>query len=173
VCHWAQGLGIGPDVPHAVTAPGVTEGNGVGVSKEPPVGTSASAGESDAMAKIKNISFVCDPGELKWDSVQLGRTLLVQMPAELEVEGVKEQMVQVLDYAEDDLMCSHVVVCFKRSRTDRMSLTRMLMLLGFGVVSPSFSLVPAEGRDDYVFMVNSLEDEEEDDEDDTDDSDNA
>lgn len=46
------------------------------------------------------------------------------------------------------------------------SLTRMLMLLGFGAVSPSFSLVPAEGRDDYVFMVNTLEDE--DDEEDTD-----
>lgn len=29
------------------------------------------------------------------------------------------RLVQVLDYAEDDLMCSHVVVCFKRNRTDR------------------------------------------------------
>lgn len=168
MCHWAQGLGTGPDVPHAVTAPGVTEGNGVGVSKEPPVGTNASAGDADMTAKIKNISFVCDPGELKWDSVQLGCTLLVQMPAEVDLEGVKEQLVQVLDYAEDDLMCSHVVVCFKRSRTDRMSLTRMLMLLGFGVVSPSFSLVPAEGRDDYVFMVNTLEDEDDDEESDSD-----
>ena len=34
---WVQGLGSVPDVPHAVNVSFVTEGNGVGVSKEPPV----------------------------------------------------------------------------------------------------------------------------------------
>ena len=34
---WVQGLGSVPDVPHAVNVSFVTEGNGVGVLKEPPV----------------------------------------------------------------------------------------------------------------------------------------
>lgn len=162
LCLSAQGLGIGPDVPHAVTAPGVTEGNGVGVLKEPPVGTNVAVGETDATAKIRNISFVCDPGELKWETVKLGHTLLVQMPAELDVSGVKEQFVQLLDYAEEMLLCSHVAVCFKRCRADRVAVMRMLMLLGFAAVSPGCNLVPSEGCADYVFMVYALDDEDDD-----------
>lgn len=34
---WVRGLGSVPDVPHAANVSFVTEGSGVGVSKEPPV----------------------------------------------------------------------------------------------------------------------------------------
>ena len=96
LCLSAQGLGIGPDVPHAVTAPGVTEGNGVGVLKEPPVGTSASIGEAGIVAKISNIGFISELNKLNVETVLLGRVLLVQVPPDLNVDGIKEQLVCIV-----------------------------------------------------------------------------
>lgn len=154
---WVQGLGSAPDVPHAVNATGrKTEGSGVGVTKEPPVSARAletvnvdcrlrgingspsavpSCGGADT---VLNLCFQIRliGQEVTWETLLIGKTLFIEIPADILPEGSKESFVTLLEYAEEVLSCSHVIVCFKKNRGDRASLVRTFMFLGFVPVAP-------------------------------------
>lgn len=134
---WAQGLGSGPDVPHAANASGrKTEGSGVGFITEPPV--SARAVASSENGNVKNLSFrVRLVGqEVVWETLLVGQTLFIEIPADILPDGSKESFVTLLEYAEDVLACSHVIVCFKKNRNDRATLVKTFMFLGFVPLAP-------------------------------------
>lgn len=153
---WAPGLGSAPDVPHAVNASArKTEGSGVGVTKEPPVnvrapetgegwvrGTGAGCGFATlggiAAEAISNICFSIRlvGQEVTWETLLIGRTLFIEIPADILPEGSKESFVTLLEYAEEVLCCSNVIVCFKKNRVDRASLIRTFMFLGFVLMAP-------------------------------------
>jgi len=154
---WAQGLGSAPDVPHAVNASArKTEGSGVGVTKEPPVSaraleTVSDGGRVHGFGGATGLPAVCAAGdavsnlcfrirlvgqEVTWETLLIGRTLFIEIPSDILPEGSKESFVTLLEYAEEVLSCTHVIVCFKKNRGDRASLVRTFMFLGFVPVAP-------------------------------------
>lgn len=161
-----QGLGSVPDVPHAVNVSFVTEGNGVGVSKEPPVNVKDIFTDSvcgDALASKSQvasnlcfeISVACGV-VVKWETIYDDRKLYVEVPNTILPDGSKESLVTLLEYAEEQLDCSHVILCFKKNRTDRANLIRTFMFLGFAVVAPGDSLVP--NVEDLMFLAYTIDD---------------
>lgn len=165
VYDWGPGLCGAPDEPHAVhVSLKKAEGNGVGVSTEPPV--AAKGLEENALAHAHTTSRLCfkislaDTLQVTWDTLLIDRKLYIEVPTGILPDGSKESFVTLLEYAEEVLKCSHVIVCFKKARTDRASLVRTFMFLGFGVVAPGNPLVPVAS--DHLFMAYTIDEGDED-----------
>lgn len=147
--NWVPGLGSAPDVPHAVNASSrKTEGNGVGVTKEPPVSSVRVAetgggwlheagGESSGDGPL-SICFTIRliDHEVTWETRLIGTTLFIETPPDILPIGSNESFVTLLEYAEDVLLCSHVIICFKKNRADQKSLLRTFRYYGFVPVAP-------------------------------------
>lgn len=163
---WVQGLGSVPDVPHAVNVSFVTEGNGVGVLKEPPVNVKdiftdnvcggALASKSQVASNLCFEISVANGVVVKWETIYDERKLFVEVPNTILPDGSKESLVTLLEYAEEQLDCSHVILCFKKNRTDRASLIRTFMFLGFAVVCPGDPMVP--NAEDLMFLAYTIDD---------------
>lgn len=95
--------------------------------------------------------------EVTWETVLLDGKLYVELPGGILPEGSKESLVSLLEYAEDKLKCSHVILCFKKCRSDRVNLLRVFSFLGFAVVPPGDPLVPKV--EDLMFMVYGIEED--------------
>ncbi|XP_064596583.1 LOW QUALITY PROTEIN: ornithine decarboxylase antizyme 1-like [Liolophura sinensis] len=150
------------DVPHAVFVSNVAEGNGVGVLKAPPVNAKVVFREGpDHLAPVQVASNLCfnvhltDNLNVTWETVYVDGRLYVEIPNGILPEGSKESFVTLLEYAEEKLKCSHVIVCFKKNRSDRASLVRTFMFLGLVVVPPGDALVPQIG--DVMFMSYAID----------------
>jgi ornithine decarboxylase antizyme 1 len=185
---WVQGLGSAPDVPHAVNASArKTEGSGVGVTKEPPVsvratetgrqrgvgagGTGGAPSLGNAGATSDNVSSLCFSirligQEVIWETLLIGKTLFIEIPADILPEGSKESFVTLLEYAEEVLSCSQVIVCFKKNRVDRASLIRTFMFLGFGLVAPGTHQLAVSG--DLMYLAYAIQADSSSDESDSD-----
>jgi ornithine decarboxylase antizyme 1 len=90
---------------------------------------------------------VSDTVSFDWETILFERRLFVEVPKYILPEGSKESFVRLLEFAEDELKCSHVIVCFKKDRPDRASLIRVFMFLGFTVLPPGHPLVPRQTGD--------------------------
>lgn len=162
-----RGLGSVPDVPHAANVSFVTEGSGVGVSKEPPVNvkvinSDSCFGYSNTLTSeaqtASNLCFIVKVAanvEVAWETIYVDRKLYVEIPNSLLPEGSKESLVTLLEYAEEQLDCSYVILVFKKSRTDRACLIRTFMFLGFEVVVPGNPIVPNTG--DLMFLAYTID----------------
>lgn len=162
-----RGLGSVPDVPHAANVSFVTEGSGVGVLKEPPVNvkvvnTDSCYGYSSTLTsgaqKASNLCFIVKVAtnvEVAWETIYADRRLFVEIPSSILPEGSKESLITLLEYAEEVLDCTHVILVFKKSRNDRASLIRTFMFLGFEVVVPGNPIVPY--ADDLMFLAYTIE----------------
>jgi hypothetical protein len=164
-----QGLDSAPDVPHAVDVSGrKTEGNGVGISKEPPVSVKGSeitvgnSGVSQRRGKaadngVTHLCFCVRFGgdEVHWDTLLIGKTLFVEIPNDILPEGSRESFVALLEHAEDVLGCSKVIVCFKKNRADQASLIRTFMFLGFVLVAPGTHQLAVSG--DLMYLAYSID----------------
>lgn len=172
VYRWAPGLSGVPDVPHAANVSFVTEGSGVGVSSEPPVSAkslfstltdnrSNSVVNLNALANTNvavNLGFdIClvDKVHVKWETILRKGTLYVEVPSGILPEGSKESLVTLLEYAEEKLRCNHVILCFRKDRSDRASLIRTFMFMGFAVVPPGDPLLPHSA--DIMSLVYKIE----------------
>jgi len=146
----------------------------VGVSKEPPVNTRMFNMNDLVRAQVaSNLSFqvsLTESIQVTWETLLVDRKLYVEVPNGILPDGSKESFVALLEYAEDQLKCTHVVVCFKKNRTDRAALVRTFMFLGFAMAAPGNPLVPTCG--DLLFMAYTI-DEDDGDESDDDESDDA
>lgn len=166
-----QGLDSAPDVPHAVDVSGrKTEGNGVGISKEPPVSVKGSEiivgnsgvalqrrGGKAADNGVKHLCFSVRLGgqDVHWDTLLIGKTLFVEIPSDILPEGSKESFVALLEHAEDVLCCSKVIICFKKNRVDQASLIRTFMFLGFTLVAPGTHQLAVSG--DLMYLAYSID----------------
>jgi len=139
------------------------EGSGVGVLKEPFVDANGLQFDVNpsTLANSQVASNLCfqvqlaDCMQVNWETFLVGSKLYVEIPTGILPEGSKESFVALLEYAEETLKCSHVIVCFKKARSDRASLIRTFMFLGFSVVGPGNPLVPMSG--DLLFMAYTIE----------------
>lgn len=177
VYDWVQGLSGAPDEPHAVYVSAMTEGSGVGVSTEPPVYTRSSVNKLRALVKAQGASNLCfqvsltDCIQVNWETVLLGGKIFVEVPSGILPAGSKESFVTLLEFAEEELQCSHVIVCFNKNRSDRASLIRTFMFFGFVALPPGSGLAPVNG--DLFFMAYTICDEDDKDEDGSDSDDSA
>jgi len=185
----------------------VTEGNGVGVLKAPPVSavglvadgsTSRSSSLFPAPALSScglpppppsggkygplapdpppavNLCFKVSPVagvEVAWETILLESRLYVEVPPGILPEGSRESLIELLEYAEEKLKCSHVILCFKRARPDRASLLRVFNFFGFWVVPPSHALAPR--TEDLLYMAYVIDGDASSSEDDDDDDDKS
>lgn len=85
-----------------------------------------------------------------WSTILKETTLYVHIPSTTTGEGSKEAFVQLLEYAEEELKCEHVVVFFKGDRLDAKSWTRSFMFLGLTLLAPKHPLRP--DCKDFVFL---------------------
>jgi len=132
----------------------------VGVSKEPPVNTKTVDNLNNLVDTqvASNLSFevsLTDCMQVHWETILANGKLFVEVPNGILPDGSKESFVTLLEYAEEELKCSHVIVCFKKSRSDRASLVRTFMFLGFSAVAPGNPIVPTNG--DLMFMAYAIE----------------
>ncbi|UYV69021.1 OAZ1 [Cordylochernes scorpioides] len=109
---WGRGLGGAPDEPHAVSLLS-PEGSGVGTSKTPP----AVVPSADGLVTFK--LRLAESTALQWQALLWQRRLYLQLPPGPLQDGSKEALVALLEYAEEELHCSHVLVCFQKDRPDK------------------------------------------------------
>lgn len=57
--------------------------------------------------------------EIKWNAVLIKGRLYLNVPNGIGVERNKEAFVTLLEFAEEELNCSHIIVCFNKSRPER------------------------------------------------------
>ncbi|XP_071369539.1 LOW QUALITY PROTEIN: ornithine decarboxylase antizyme 2a [Centroberyx affinis] len=90
-----------------------------------------------------------------WDTALSADSLFLEIPAGPLVEGSKEGLTALLEFAEEKLKVNFVFLWFHKNREDRLSIIRTFHYMGFEVVKPGNPMVPA--RPDLVFMVYSLD----------------
>lgn len=56
---------------------------------------------------------------VEWETVVWRGCLYIRVPSCLLPEGSKEGFVSLLEYAEETLHCTNIVVCLRKDRTDR------------------------------------------------------
>ncbi|KAJ8955800.1 hypothetical protein NQ318_005341 [Aromia moschata] len=126
-CLWARGLCGGPDAP----------------------------GDSRGSPPPRRLTF--RTARQPWDAVLRGRILYVALPPHVLPEGSREAFVALLEAAEEQLKCQHVVVVFSSDRPDRAVLMRTFMFFGFAVLSPTSPLVPPSLASGNVCMLYNIE----------------
>jgi ornithine decarboxylase antizyme 1 len=68
------------------------------------------------------------------------------------------RFVNLLEFAEDALHCHHVIVYFNKTRSDRATLVKTFMFLGFHVLSPNNTLAISHNNyPDQLLMIYSID----------------
>ncbi|EDO47835.1 predicted protein [Nematostella vectensis] len=107
------------------------------------------------------IQFFCfhlktgDHEVAEWSAAHTKNCLYVQVPEGEIPQGSKECFISLLEYAEEKLGCSHVFICLRKAREDRVPLMRTFMFMGFETVVPGHFLCPK--NEDYIFMAYTIE----------------
>ncbi|KAF3688523.1 Ornithine decarboxylase antizyme 2 [Channa argus] len=90
-----------------------------------------------------------------WDTALSEDSLFLEIPPGSLVEGSKEGLTALLEFAEEKLKVNYVFLWFHKSREDRLSIIKTFHYMGFEMVKPGHPMVPV--RPDLAFMVYSLE----------------
>lgn len=109
--------------------------------------------EEDSKRPSSHLLRFTDEHDLLWSIKLRDETLYVELPEKLDKES-KEKFVCLLEFAEETLHCQHVIVFFNKSRSDRASLVKTFMFLGFHLLSPDNTLMKAdEKEEDQLYLV--------------------
>lgn len=95
--------------------------------------------------------------EARWQTVLWRQRLYVQVPDGLLPDGSKEGFVSLLEFAEETLQASHVVISLRKDRADRASLVRTFMFLGFAPIAPGSDIIPTRGDQDHLYLAYAIE----------------
>ncbi|KAF7656824.1 hypothetical protein LDENG_00035860 [Lucifuga dentata] len=90
-----------------------------------------------------------------WDTALSADSLFLEIPAGPLVEGSKEGLTALLEFAEEKLKVNYVYLWFDKNREDRLTIIKTFHYMGFEMVKPGNPMVPA--RPDVAFMVYSLD----------------
>ncbi|XP_037069040.1 ornithine decarboxylase antizyme 1-like [Pollicipes pollicipes] len=93
----------------------------------------------------------------RWETVLWRQRLYVQVPNGLLPDGSKEGFVSLLEFAEETLQASHVIVSLRKDRPDRAGLVRTFMFLGFAPIPPGSDIIPASGDQDNLYLAYAIE----------------
>ena len=82
--------------------------------------------------------------EIKWKVVKWNEsTVYVLIDSAAFPEGSRASFVQLLDYAEEELECTNVVICFPAEHDHKDVIVKTFMFLGFVPMKPGHALIPA------------------------------
>ncbi|XP_046985988.1 ornithine decarboxylase antizyme 1 [Schistocerca americana] len=168
---WEPGLSGGPDAPHAAcsVSPISTEGSGVGKQNELSVSRPCEfrdicpekelleAAEHHESLRLTFVLLLTENTQVSWETVLWKQRLYIQVPGCILPEGSKEGFVSLLEYAEEVLKCTQVIVCFKKERSDRALLIRTFMFLGFSTLAPGHPLIPNASDTTNLYMLYSID----------------
>lgn len=108
-----------------------------------------------------------------WDTVlnNVNNVLYVAMPDKISHEASKHSFISLLEFAEEKLDCTAVVLCMRKDRQDRAQLVRTFLFLGFQPLSPNAPLAPPQAAaaihntvaakaddDNHLYLICHLED---------------
>lgn len=161
---WVRGLCGAPDVPHAPNKRSTNDQSGgqcVGSAKQahPIVVGSGSALnlEKENSAGPVWITFRVRNSAHVLEAMLLDRKLVLPIPEEGLPEGSKEAVTELLEFAEEQLKATEVIVSLAKDRQDRMVIIRTLMYLGFEALAPENAMLPPEIMDpQHYFMSYSI-----------------
>lgn len=122
--------------------------NRLSVSKDVGSDTGPETAASNLCFKVCPVAGV----EVVWETILVDKQrLYVEVPSGILPEGSRESLITLLEFAEEQLKCTHVILCFKKNRPDRASLLRVFNFFGFSILPPNHSLVPK--TEDLLFMA--------------------
>lgn len=108
-----------------------------------------------------------------WETVlnNNNNVLYVSIPEKLSHEASKQSFISLLEFAEEKLECTAVILCMRKDRNDRAAIVRTFLFLGFKVLNPNSDLAPAQAaaalhkhisipkaKDDHLYLICQLED---------------
>ena len=76
----------------------------------------------------------------------------MQVPDGPMPEGSRDAFLSLLEFVEEELQCTHVIVCFSKGRPDKALLVRTFMYLGFTMLVPGHHLAPSNAGQDTLCM---------------------
>ena len=102
------------------------------------------ASGSNSLVRLKfRVSAVSRSVSLPdWDAMLWKKRLYVKVTAEQLAEGSKEAFVTLLEYAEEDLECTHVVVCLDQNVQGLKAIIRNFLFLGFQPLTAGHEFLP-------------------------------
>jgi len=124
-----------------------------GISQKFANGNNIFDGDENLKTRNSVLHEFTDEHDLLWSIKLHNDTLYVELPQQLN-EGSKEKFVSLLELADDKLHCKHVIVYFDKTRSDRASLVKTFMFLGFHILSPDNTLMSFDDKQpDQLCMV--------------------
>jgi len=110
-------------------------------------------GDENLKKRNDELHEFIDEHDLLWSVKLRNDSLYVELPQQLNKES-KETFVNLLEFADDTLRCKHVIVYFNKTRSDRASLVKTFMFLGFHILSPDNTLMTSDDKqEDQLYMV--------------------
>lgn len=94
-----------------------------------------------------------------WDTIMNpdNNILYVALPSVLLPEASKQSFITLLEFAEEKLEASAVVLCMRKDRFDRPNLVRTFLFLGFQPLSPRSPLAPpSEFGENNLFLIYNI-----------------
>jgi len=129
----------------------------VGKIKLPPsIGELTKQSVQDALRLTLHFNLA-EQHDVKWDAVLWRENLYLQIPNGIPLEGSKEAFITMLEFAEEELRCKHVTVCFSKNRSDMSYLARIFMFLGFVTLPPNHPFVPADASEEMLYMAYNID----------------
>ncbi|XP_073964660.1 LOW QUALITY PROTEIN: ornithine decarboxylase antizyme [Choristoneura fumiferana] len=102
--------------------------------------------------KIDFKIFLTENTMMRWEAVVQGNSMFLRLPGVLQA-GSKESFMLLLDFAEERLHVANCIICVLKSRSDRATLLRTFMFMGFTLLPPAAPLLPPElTNPDYIFL---------------------
>ena len=100
-----------------------------------------------AKSLVKRFKFGVSAGDNAaklppWEAILWQGRLYVNVTMQQLSEGSKEAFVELLEYAEERLGCSHVVVCLDRQLKEMKVVVRNFLFLGFQPLAPGHEFLP-------------------------------
>lgn len=91
-----------------------------------------------------------------WNAVMWNGKLYVSVSSQQLTEGSKDAFVSLLEYAEEELQCSHVIVCLDKSvgEANMKTVIRNFLFLGFQPLAPGHELLPPNYPNLVSFVYN-------------------
>jgi len=151
VSRWAPCPNSGPDVAHSSWE--FPEGTGVGESRNPSDLASQGLDPKTSTLRLRfrvrsglprAISAAQKDNQHGWDAlVWKGRLYVLVDVSQMNDSGSKEAFVALLEYAEEVLECSHVIVCFDKCQSTNTKMAiRNFLFLGFQPLAPGHEYLP-------------------------------
>lgn len=118
------------------------QGTGVGESRNPSDPVSQGLDPKTTLRLRFRVKSDTSNG---WDAILwLGRLYINVGAHQMTDSGSKEAFVALLEYAEEVLECSHVIVCIdKRNATSTKMTIRNFLFLGFQPLAPGHEYLPS------------------------------